>query len=71
MSDESTKDQVSGRLKQAEGALTGDETRKRQGEAVERPVECFIKEQLVEQGLGFFSFGTNPCSQKGVVTKKP
>lgn len=35
MSDESTKDQVAGRLKQAEGALTGDEERKRQGEADE------------------------------------
>jgi hypothetical protein len=32
---------------------------------------CWLREQLVKQGPGAFSFGKNPCSQKGVVTKKP
>ena len=45
MSDESTKDKVSGRLKQAEGALTGDEERKRQGEAEELEAEAEEKRE--------------------------
>jgi uncharacterized protein YjbJ (UPF0337 family) len=46
MTDESTKDQVTGRLKQAEGALTGDKARKRQGEAEEKRGEA--REKLEE-----------------------
>jgi uncharacterized protein YjbJ (UPF0337 family) len=46
VSDEATKDKVGGRLKQAEGALTGDEARKKQGEAEEKQGEA--KEALDE-----------------------
>jgi hypothetical protein len=32
---------------------------------------CWVKEQLVAQDPGAYSFGKSRCSQKGVVTKKP
>ncbi len=32
---------------------------------------CWVKEQLVRQGPGAYSFGKSRCSQKGVVTKRP
>lgn len=44
MADESAKDKVTGRLKQAEGDLTGDEARSAQGEAEEKKGEA--KEKL-------------------------
>jgi uncharacterized protein YjbJ (UPF0337 family) len=46
MADDGMKDQVTGRLKQAEGDLTGDEARKLQGKVEEKKGE--VKEKIDE-----------------------
>lgn len=51
MADKATEEKVTGRLKQAEGALTGDEMRKRQGEAEEKHGEAREKLEEADEAL--------------------
>lgn len=51
MADKATEEKITGRLKQAEGALTGDDMRKRQGEAEEKKGEAREKLEEADEAL--------------------